>query len=291
DSEEDLPLLDLVGNPRPVNPSKRLQQIAARRGWPAIHFVNRGYPGPSEIVRTGAALASLVPSFLLGLPAALFTGDWQRAVNLSAATWGELATALAGVEVRVTGEEHLWSHRPAVFIFNHQSGLDMLLICKLLRRDFVGIAKKELKQNPIFGPFMQLAGTVFIDRFDRGKAIEALQPAIEALRHGLSLAIAPEGTRSTTLHVGRFKKGAFFMAMAAGVPIVPIVLRNTLDALPKNWITVRPATVDVVVLPPIDTSDWTRDSLNDRIADVEQLYSDTLAGRDPAETNGAGRAL
>jgi putative phosphoserine phosphatase/1-acylglycerol-3-phosphate O-acyltransferase len=154
----------------------------------------------------------------------------------------------------------------------------MLLICKLLRRDFVGIAKKELAKNPIFGPLMSLAGTVFVDRFHHDKAIEALAPAIDALRNGLSLAIAPEGTRSTTLHVGKFKKGAFFMAMAAGVPIVPVVLRNTLDALPKNWVVVRPATIDVVVLPPIDTRGWTRETLGVRIAEVEALYRRTLAG-------------
>jgi putative phosphoserine phosphatase / 1-acylglycerol-3-phosphate O-acyltransferase len=278
DSADDLALLDLVGNPRPTNPDKRLQQIAARRGWPARHFAGRGFPRLTEILRTGLALGSLIPSFLLGLPAALLTGDWQRAINLSAATWGELATVLAGVEVRVTGEEHLWSRRPAVFIFNHQSGLDMLLICRLLRRDFVGIAKKELKNNPIFGPAMSLAGTVFVDRFHHERAVEALAPAIEALRRGLSLAIAPEGTRSTTLHVGKFKKGAFFMAMAAGVPIVPIVLRNTLEALPKSWVVVRPATIDVVVLPPIETRDWTRDQLSARVSEVEALYRRTLAG-------------
>jgi putative phosphoserine phosphatase/1-acylglycerol-3-phosphate O-acyltransferase len=154
----------------------------------------------------------------------------------------------------------------------------MLLICKLVRRDFVGIAKKELARNPLFGPFMRLAGTVFVDRFHHDKAVEALQPAIDALRHGLSLAIAPEGTRSTTLHVGKFKKGAFYMAMAAGAPIVPIVLRNTLDALPKSWLVVRPATIDVVVLPPIETRDWTHAELATRIAEIEDLYRRTLAG-------------
>jgi putative phosphoserine phosphatase/1-acylglycerol-3-phosphate O-acyltransferase len=258
------------------------EQAACSRSPPArlagAHFANRGYPGPTEILRTGLAIGSLVPS----VPARPAGGAADR--QLAARDqprrrdWGELATALAGVEVRVTGEEHLWSQRPAVFIFNHQSGLDMLLICKLLRRDFVGIAKKELAKNPIFGPLMTLAGTVFVDRFHHDKAIEALAPAIDALRNGLSLAIAPEGTRSTTRHVGRFKKGAFFMAMAAGAPIVPIVLRNTLDALPKNWVVVRPATIDVVVLPPIETREWKREELPRRIAEIEELYRRTLAG-------------
>lgn len=276
DSDEDLPLLDLVGNPRPTNPNGNLAKIAARRGWPAMHFTHRSRPGLSEIMRTGLAASSLLPSLLLGLPAAYLTGDWQRAVNIAASTWGELATALAGVEVRVTGEEHLWSRRPAVFIFNHQSGLDMLLICKLLRRDFVGIGKKELQSNPILGPVMSFAGTVFVDRMHHDKAIEALGPAVEALREGMSLAIAPEGTRTTSPHPTRFKKGAFFMAQEAGVPIVPIVLHNTLDALPKHWYFVRPTTIDVTVLPPVETTDWKHTELNARIEEIRQLYVDVL---------------
>lgn len=276
DSDEDLPLLEIVGNPRPTNPNASLAKIAARRGWPAMQFTHRGRPGVAEVVRTGLAAGSLVPSLILGLPAAYLTGDWQRAVNIAASTWGELATALAGVEVRVTGEEHLWSRRPAVFIFNHQSGLDMLLICKLLRRDFVGIGKKELESNPILGPIMSFAGTVFVDRMNHEKAIQALGPAIEALRHGMSLAIAPEGTRTTSPHPTRFKKGAFYMAMEAGVPIVPIVLHNTLDALPKHWYFIRPTTIDVDVLPPIDTTGWTRSDLDARIDEIHQAYVDVL---------------
>src|SRR5262249_35007455 len=152
------------------------------------------------------------------------------------------------------------------FIFNHQSGIDMLLLCKLLRRDIVGIAKQEMRSNPIFGPAFALAGTVFVDRFNHDKAIQALQPAVEALREGLSIAIAPEGTRSPTPRLGRFKKGAFHMAMAANVPVVPIVFRNALDALPKHAAVVRPATVEVVVHPPIPTTKWTAETLDQEIA-------------------------
>ena len=176
----------------------------------------------------------------------------------------------------MTGEQHLWSHRPSVFIFNHQSGIDVLLLCKLLRRDMVGVAKQEMRTNPIFGPAFALAGTVFIDRFDREKAIAALEPAVDALRQGLSLAIAPEGTRSPTPRLGRFKKGAFHLAMAAKVPIVPIVFRNALDALPKHGVVVRPATVEVVVHPPIPTTSWTVDDLDREIEAVHRTYSETL---------------
>jgi putative phosphoserine phosphatase/1-acylglycerol-3-phosphate O-acyltransferase len=276
DSDEDLPLLDIVGQARPLNPNARLTRIAARRGWPVRRFRSRGTPGLADIVRTSLAVGSLLPSFLLGLPAAAFDGGMRRALNIATATWGELGTALAGIELQVTGEQHLWSQRPAVFIFNHQSGIDVLLLCKLLRRDMVGIAKQEVRRNPIFGPAFALAGTVFIDRFDREKAIAAMAPAVDALRQGLSIAIAPEGTRSPTPRLGRFKKGAFHLALAAKAPIVPIVFRNALDALPKHAVVVRPATIEVVVHPPIATSQWSVDDLDQRIAEIHQLYRDTL---------------
>ena len=278
DSDEDLPLLEAVGRPRPTNPTRRLVTIAARRGWPVRRFTGRGTPSLGEVVRSSLAIASIVPALALGaIPGVL---NWSRRdmMNLAITTWGEVATVLAGITLDVRGEEHLWSHRPAVFIFNHQSGVDMLLLCKLLRRDFVAIAKQEMRANPIFGPAAALAGTVFIDRSNRNKAIEALRPAIEALGKGLSVVIAPEGTRSVTPRVGAFKKGAFYMAMGAGVAIVPIVFRNALDALPKHALVVRPATVEVVVHPPIPTAGWTAETLDERIADVRALYVNTLDG-------------
>jgi putative phosphoserine phosphatase/1-acylglycerol-3-phosphate O-acyltransferase len=276
DSDEDLPLLEQVGRPRPTNPNRRLAAIAVRRGWPVRTFRARGLPGVTDVVRTSLAVASLAPSLLLGVPAGVLEGSWRQVINLAATTWGELGTALAGIRLSVTGEAHLWSHRPAVFIFNHQSAIDVLILCKLLHRDFVGISKQENRRNPIFGPFFALAGTVFIDRSNRTRAIEALQPAVEALREGLSIAIAPEGTRSSTGRLGRFKKGAFHLALASRRPIVPIVIRNALDALPKHGIIVRPATVDVVVHPPIATEGWSLDTLDREIAATEQLYRDTL---------------
>jgi putative phosphoserine phosphatase/1-acylglycerol-3-phosphate O-acyltransferase len=277
DSDEDLPLLDIVGRPRPVNPTRTLRAIAARRGWPTVRFSSRGLPRQSEIVRSALAVGSIVPSFLVGAPAALLSGSWRLGVNLAASTWGELGTALAGVQLQVDGEENLWSHRPAVFIFNHQSAVDTLLLCKLLRRDFVGIAKEELRRNPIFGPLFAATGTVFIDRFHHDRAVAALEPAVDALRHGLSIVIAPEGTRSATPSLGRFKKGAFHLAMAAKVPVVPIVFRNALDVLPKHGFVLRPATVEVVVHRPIPTASWRKRDLDRRIESIRRLFEATLA--------------
>jgi putative phosphoserine phosphatase/1-acylglycerol-3-phosphate O-acyltransferase len=229
-----------------------------------------------EVVRTGLLYGSLVPSVGFGVAAGLLNRSKREAVNVMGSVWGDLAASAAGIDLRVEGQEHLWSHRPAVFIFNHQSGLELVLMLKLLRRDFTGIAKQELRHNPVFGPLFRAAGVVFVDRSNTAKAIQALGPAVEALQHGRSLIIAPEGTRSTTAHVGRFKKGAFRLAMDAAVPIVPVVFRNVLDALPKGAIVVRPAVVEAVVLSPIDTSSWTLDTLDDRIREVRDRYVEIL---------------
>jgi len=278
DSHEDLPLLEIVGRPRPTNPNRRLAAVAAVRGWPARRFTTRGTPGLTDVVRSSLALASIVPSFALGAVPGVLNWSRRDMVNLAVTTWGEVGTALAGVRLQVHDEEHLWSHRPAVFVFNHQSAIDMLLLCKLLRRDFVGVAKQEARRNPLFGPAFALAGTVFIDRSDRQRAIAALRPAIAALRAGTSLVIAPEGTRSPTPRLGPFKKGAFHMAMGAGVPIVPIVFRNSLDALPKHGLVIRPATVEVVVHPPVPTEGWRVETLERHVAEVRALFVRTLEG-------------
>ena len=142
--------------------------------------------------------------------------------------------------------------------------------------DIVGVAKQEVRRNPIFGPLFAAAGTVFIDRFNHRAALEALKPAVDALRSGLSLVMAPEGTRSVTPKLGRFKKGAFHLAMAAGVPIVPIVFRNALDALPKHGVIVRPSTIEAVVHPPIPTTGWRHQELAARMDEIHRLYRETL---------------
>ena len=118
---------------------------------------------------------------------------------------------------------------------------------------------------------------VFIDRDDPAAALETMRTVEERAKNGLSILIAPEGTRLDTTEVGPFKKGPFRLAMAAGIPIVPIVIRNAEIVAARNSVTINPGTVDVAVFPPIPVTDWTVETLPDRIAEVRQLYLDTLA--------------
>jgi putative phosphoserine phosphatase/1-acylglycerol-3-phosphate O-acyltransferase len=191
---------------------------------------------------------------------------------------------VAGLDVETRGEEHLWSHRPAVFVFNHQSATDALILSRLLRHDFTGVAKQEMKSNPLVGTVLSAVGTVFIDRKNKDKAIDALRPAVDSLKNGMSFVIAPEGRRSFGYNLGPFKKGAFHIAMQAGVPVVPIVIRNSSDSMPKSGVIIRPASIDVMVLPPVSTSKWTVETIDQHIDDIRQMFLEVLGQARTART-------
>jgi putative phosphoserine phosphatase/1-acylglycerol-3-phosphate O-acyltransferase len=191
-----------------------------------------------------------------------------------------MACAAAGIVLDVTGEEHLWSRRPAIFVFNHQSALDAVVLARLLRRDFAGVAKLEIANQPIVGQIASMLGTIFVDRGNTAQAVAALRPAVEALERGTSVVIAPEGTRSPTLRLGRFKKGAFHLALQARAPVVPVVIHNTTDALPKGALVPHPAAIRVEVLPPIDTRAWRVETIDRHIADVRSAFLRALGQAD-----------
>ena len=277
DSDEDLPLLEHVGNPRPTNPNRRLAAIAARRGWPSRTFTTRGMPGALDVLRTSLAVGSLVPSLLLGMPAGVLEGSWRQVINLAATTLGELGSALAGIRLRVTGEEHLWSHRPAVFIFNHQSGIDMLILCKLLHRDFVGISQAGGAAQPDLRALL---------RARRAPCSSIARTTIgPSRRSSLRCRRCAKGCRSPSLPRAR----AAPPVGSAGSRKAPSTSRwrragrssPSSSTTPSTRcrstrIVVRPATIDVVVHPPIATDDWQVETIDERIAEVRKLYEDTL---------------
>ncbi len=271
DSAEDLPLLEIVGHPRPVNPDKELSSIAYQNNWPVYRFNDENRPVVSNVARTFLAFGSIIPAAMIGALSGASSMSWRDGVNSMIGTLGDIGTKIAGMNVVVKGEEHIWSQRPAVFLFNHQSNADFLIMAKLLKKDTVAIAKKELEMSPI-GPFFKAAGVIFIDRKNKDKAIEAMKPAVDALRSGTSIAIAPEGTRSKDYNLGSFKKGAFHLAMEAGVPVVPMVIKNAHDIMAKGAAMLQPGQVEVVILPPISTDGWSKRTLDKKIEQIRNMY-------------------
>lgn len=277
DSDDDIQLLERVGNPRPTNPNRKLAAIAERRGWPVRRFSSRGRPKATELVRSVLATGSMLTSAASAMPIWALTGSKREAQNFNASIYGDIAAALIGMKLDVRGEENLWVRRPAVFLFNHQSKADFIITAKLLRRNFAGVAQKTPNSAGIFNQVMEFGGVVFIDREDPRSAIRAVQSLAEPIREqGISVCIAPEGTRSLSAKLGAFKRGAFQLAMDAQVPVVPIVIHNSMDVSPKGSFVYRAATVDVDVLPPIDTSTWTKATLREHMNDVRNMYLGAL---------------
>jgi len=270
-----VPFLRAAGRARAINPGRHLAEAARHYGWPVARFRSRR-AGVADIAHTVAGLIGMLGGFAAGMVLGAATGSRREAVDLGTTLAGELGSVLAGVRLDVHGAEHL-AARPAVFLFNHQSQLDVLILAKLLRGGFTGVAKKELANNPGFGLMFRLADVAFVDRQDNAQARRALEPAVQKLRDGISLVIAPEGTRSATPALGPFKKGAFHVAMQAGVPIVPIVIRNSGELMWRGATTIHAGTVQIAVLPPVATEGWDAAGLDEHIHAVRGQYLATLA--------------
>jgi putative phosphoserine phosphatase/1-acylglycerol-3-phosphate O-acyltransferase len=276
DGDEDVALMYLVGNPRPTNPAGKLAAVAAKRGWPVLKFSSRSGSNPVSQLRTVAGVASMMPIAAGAIGLGLLTRNRRTGVNFFTSNFGRALLTATGVNVNVLGKENLTAQRPAVFIFNHRNQVDPIIAGRLVSDNFTSVGKKELENDPIVGTMGKIMDAAFIDRDDPQKAVEGLKKVEELARKGLSILIAPEGTRLDTTEVGPFKKGPFRIAMSAGIPIVPIVIRNAEVIAARDSSTFNPGTVDVLVYPPIPVDDWTYDNLSERIAEVRELYLDTL---------------
>lgn len=273
---EDIEFLSVVGHAVAVNPHDDLRAHAERQGWPTERFVANPPLGVVDKLRSLAAYGSMATSFGLGLGLGVLNRDRKVAVDVSLDVGSRLALAFAGVRLNIEGEHHAWSHRPAVFIFNHQSWIDGLVVMRLLRQDMTGVAKAQVASQPGIGQFARLAGIAFVERDGSGDPRKVLDPVVARLEEGVSIVLSPEGTRSTTRRLGPFKKGAFHMARQAGVPIVPVVLRNAGELQWRGDGYIRSGTLDVRVLPPQPTTDWTADDIPGEVERIRAMFQATL---------------
>jgi putative phosphoserine phosphatase / 1-acylglycerol-3-phosphate O-acyltransferase len=272
---EDIAFLKTVGHATAVNPKPALIAAAQREGWAVLRFPKRRNTA-ATLTRSLGAYLTLAVTSLGGVAYAATTGERRRAAEWVGARGSDAMLAMTRVDVEVEGEHHLWAHRPSVFMFNHQSMADGYVLLRLLRRGFTGVAKQEVAHMPLLGQILRALDFAFIDRNATRGTIEAMAPAVDRLRAGMSVVIAPEGTRSLTPRLGRFKKGAFRIAMQAGVPLVPVVFRNSYEVMRRGSLLFRPGTVSVCVLPPIDVTTWKVDDIDRHVADVRALFQRTL---------------
>jgi 1-acyl-sn-glycerol-3-phosphate acyltransferase len=188
---------------------------------------------------------------------------------------------LSGAKVHVTGAEHLEQKQTYVFISNHRSYLDTAALFAYTGRRLGVLAKKELLNVPILGQGMGFVNIMAIDRSNSERARQTVEAATNRIRSGRSFGVFAEGTRARPGEFLPFKKGAFYMAAQAGVPIVPVAMKNTDQLMGKGTGEARPGTIEMVMLPPIPTDDCATDEdVRKLVKRVHSLIGQEL-GRPP----------
>lgn len=184
---------------------------------------------------------------------------------------------LSGVRVEVKGLELLDPKQTYVFVSNHRSYLDTAAMFVFTGRRIGLLAKKELLKVPVLGVGMGFVNVMAIDRTNRESAIRTTEAAARRIQSGVSFAVFVEGTRAKPGELLPFKKGAFYMARQAGVPVVPVAIRNSDVLMGKGTGDARSGTIEMVFMPPVDTVGMTTDeAINQLIAFVRDSIAQEL---------------
>jgi 1-acyl-sn-glycerol-3-phosphate acyltransferase len=183
----------------------------------------------------------------------------------------------SGVRVKVRGLELLDPQQPYVFVSNHRSYLDTAALFIFTGRRIGILAKKELLKFPVFGVGMGFVNVMAIDRTNRESAIRTTEAAAKRIASGVSFGVFVEGTRAKPGELLPFKKGAFYMARQAGVPVVPLAIKNSDVLMGKGTGEARSGMLEMVFMPPVETSGVVTDEdMNELITRVRNSVAAEL---------------
>jgi 1-acyl-sn-glycerol-3-phosphate acyltransferase len=238
----------------------------------------------------GALLAD--PAIIL---ATIFFGSISLLVSFFDATgtvqirvaraWAKFLLAISGVRVHVEGLEHIDPHGSYVFISNHLSYMDTPVALANIPVQFRFLAKRGLFQIPFLGQHLSRAGHIPVPREDPRAAVKTMQIAAETIKEKkISLLIFPEGGRSHDGILRPFKEGGAYIAIRAGVPVVPMAIIGSREVLPYGGGVPQAGTVTLRILKPIETAPY---SLKDRGALTERLRN-LIANQLERELTAAG---
>ena len=183
----------------------------------------------------------------------------------------------SGVRVRLKGLELLDPKQTYVFVSNHRSYLDTAAMFVYTGRRIGPLAKKELLKVPVLGVGMGFVNVMAIDRSNRELAIRTTEAAAQRIKSGVSFAVFVEGTRAKPGELLPFKKGAFYMARQAGVPVVPVAIKNSDVLMGKGTGEARPGTLEMVFMKPIETVERVTDeAIEELVAEARQVIAKEL---------------
>src|ERR1044071_7259535 len=206
----------------------------------------------------------------------------RTAIDERARWFGRRVVELLDIQLTTTGAENVPA-RAVVYMSNHQSHLDIPMLYATLPSPTIRmLGKKELFAIPIWGRGLRAAEFIEVDRSNHARAVKSIEHAARLVRDGVSIYLAPEGTRSRDGRIGPLKKGGFHLARETGVPIVPVAIRGTIDILPRGGRVMHSGKrVDVTIGAPIHIEGR---ELADLMAEVREFLVNN------AEHGGSGTA-
>jgi 1-acyl-sn-glycerol-3-phosphate acyltransferase len=207
----------------------------------------------------------LVSTLIIGLVIILFGlfDTQKKIIGILPRVWGKWFLFISGVNYTVSGAENLKYNHQYIFLGNHESHLDIPLAVASLPFNLSFFAKKELFSIPVFGWAMKSAGMIRVDRKNKTKAKRSVNHALQHLQDTTASAVLfPEGTRSTNGKLLPFKKGGFILAIRSKLPIVPITIIQSGNALPKGSLFIRKQHIQFIIDKPIYTENYCEDDRN-----------------------------
>lgn len=222
------------------------------------------------------AAASLL--LIVGTPSLIFLWVINRKLWLyPIANWGaEMWLKACGARVAVKGAENLEDGKSYVFISNHRSYLDTAAIFRYTGKRIGLVAKKELLKVPIMGQGMGFVNVIAIDRSNPERALQSMKKAREVMESGYSFGVFVEGTRAMPGELLPFKKGAFHLALQTEAPIIPVAFKNTDWMMGKKTGVLFPGTIELVLLPPIETKNCSENDLPDLLKKTREAIANEL---------------
>ena len=151
--------------------------------------------------------------------------------------WSWFIIRILFLPVKIEGREHLDPKQSYVFVSNHQGAFDIFLIYGFLDRNFKWMMKKAIRKIPLIGLACEKAHHIFVDKSGASKIKKTYDTARETLQEGMSVVVFPEGARSFTGHMGKFRRGAFMLADELQLPVCPLTINGSFDVMPrtKDW--------------------------------------------------------
>jgi len=187
------------------------------------------------------------------------------------AWWSKLTCIISLCPVKVIGKEKLDRKQSYVFISNHQGAFDIFLVYGFIGQKIKWVMKKSLRKIPFVGLACEKAGSIFVDTSSHQARSKTIEDAKTQLENGNSVIIFPEGTRSHTGKMGKFKRGAYQIALDLKLPIVPMTLNGTYEVMPSGSYFLNPHKLELIIHNPIPTDLIQVEDIQDVVVKIQEL--------------------